>query len=173
MKKLITPFIVFAVVLITTISTLLYLGNSKLESTPEISLNIIDGRKIDLHSLKGTPLFVTFWATTCSICVKEMPHLAALYNELGREKLEIIAIAMPYDPPNLVLELTERKNIPYPVALDIHGVAVKAFGDIQLTPTSFLIDQEGNIIEQTIGEVNIEELRKKIESLLKTTTTIS
>jgi len=173
MKKLIFPAIAVVVVFVTTIVTLFYLSNNKLETAPKISLDIIDGRKIDLHALQGKPLFVTFWATTCSICVKEMPHLAALYNELGKDKFEIIAIAMPYDPPNLVVALSEKEKIPYPVALDINGNAVKAFGNIQVTPTSFLIDSKGNVVQQNIGEINIEELRLKVEALLKTTTNIS
>jgi peroxiredoxin len=170
MQKLIIPLGAFLVILLTSITAFLYLGDNKLESAPELKLDIIDGRKIELNSLRGTPLFVTFWATTCSICVQEMPHLAELYDELGKEKLEIIAIAMPYDPPNLVVELSERKNIPYPVAIDIHGTAVKAFGGIQVTPSSFLIDQKGNVIHQSIGEINIKELRLKVEALLNSTT---
>ncbi len=171
MQKLLVPVIVVAVVLMTTFTTLLYLDNNKIESVPKIDLDIIDGRKLDLHSLRGKPLFVTFWATTCSICVKEMPHLAELYNEIGKEAFEIIAIAMPYDPPNLVVALSERENIPYPIALDINGNAVKAFGNIQVTPTSFLIDSEGKVVQQNIGEINIEELRLKVKALLKTTAT--
>lgn len=172
MKKLILP-IVGAVILTAAVTLILYSDFDKLETIPKISLNIIDGTKLELNSLKGKPLLVTFWATTCAICIKEMPHLVELYNELGEEQLGIIAIAMPYDPPNLVVELSERENIPYPVALDINGDAVKAFGNIQVTPTSFLIDSEGNVVQQNVGEINIEELRLKVKALLKTTSAIS
>jgi len=103
-----------------------------------------------------------------------MPHLVELYKQLNKDGLEIIGIAMPYDPPNRVLELTERKEIPYPIALDIEGVASKAFGNISATPTSFLIDSFGNIIQQKTGEMDIEQLRIKIKKLLQTPpTTIS
>lgn len=173
MKKIIFS-VVIAVIFATATILFLYSGNNKLDVAPKISLDIIDGRKIELQALQGKPLLVTFWATTCATCIKEMPHLIKLYNDIGKKELEIIAIAMPYDPPNLVVELSERENIPYPVALDIHGNAAKAFGDIQVTPTSFLIDTDGNVVQQTSGEINIEELRVKVKTLLKTTpTTIS
>jgi peroxiredoxin len=159
-----------AVAFIVVVALILYSGNNKLSTAPEISLNIIDGRQITLHSLQGKPLFVTFWATTCSTCVKEIPHLVELYNEIGKEELEIIAIAMPYDPPNLVVALSERKSIPYPVALDINGDAVKAFGNVQVTPTSFLIDSEGKIVQQHSGQIDMEELRTKVKAMLNTTT---
>ncbi len=168
MKKLVLP--VTVVVVLVTISVFaLYLNTKKLDIVPEISLNIIDGRKIELHSLQGKPLLVTFWATTCATCIKEMPHLIKLYNEFGKEELEIIAIAMSYDPPNRVVELSERKNIPYPIALDIDGSAAKAFGDVQVTPTSFLIDSNGNVVQQKSGKINIDTLRTKVKALLKMT----
>jgi peroxiredoxin len=168
MKKLI-PTVIAAIIL--TMASFYFYLNNKLVIAPEISLNIIDGRKIELQSLQGRPLLVTFWATTCATCVKEIPHLAELYNELGKDELEIIAIAMSYDPPNRVVELSERKNIPYPVALDIDGSAARAFGDIQVTPTSFLIDSHGNVLQQKSGEINIDELRKEVKALLKMTST--
>jgi peroxiredoxin len=172
MKKRIL-FVTVAVIFAAAVF-ILYPGNNKLDIAPEISLNIIDGRKIELQSLKGKPLLVTFWATTCATCVKEMPHLIELYDELGKDKFEIIAIAMSYDPPNRVIELSERKNIPYPVALDIDGNAAEAFGNIQVTPTSFLIDSNGNVVQKKTGEINIEALRTKVKALLKkTSATIS
>jgi peroxiredoxin len=145
-----------------------------LDKAPSISLNFIDGRKIEFDSLKGKPLLVTFWSTTCSTCINEIPHLVELYNELNKDGFEIIGIAMPYDPPNLVVELSERREIPYPIALDIQGIASKAFGNISVTPTSFLIDSLGNVIQQKTGEMNIEQLRIKIKALLQIpSTTIS
>ncbi|GJM05003.1 MAG: thioredoxin [marine bacterium B5-7] len=145
-----------------------FIPAQRLDKAPDISLNIIDGRKIEFRSLRGKPLLVTFWSTTCTTCIKEMPHLVELYKQLNKDGLEIIGIAMPYDPPNRVLELTEEREIPYPIALDIEGIALKAFGDISVTPTSFLIDSLGNIIQQKTGEMDIEKLRSKIIKLLQT-----
>ena len=145
-----------------------FVSSQVLDKVPNISLNIIDGRKIKIASMKGKPLLVTFWSTTCSTCIKEMPHLVELYNQFNKDGLEIIGIAMPYDPPNRVLELTKKRALPYPIALDIEGLASKAFGNIDVTPTSFLIDSFGNIIQQKTGEMDLEQLRVKIKKLLQT-----
>lgn len=151
-----------------------FITSQDLDKAPDISLNIIDGRKIEFSALRGKPLLVTFWSTSCSTCIKEMPHLVELYQHFNKEGFEIIGIAMPYDPPNRVLELSEEREVPYPIALDIEGVAVKAFGNVSVTPTSFLIDSLGNIIQQETGEINIKQLRIKIKELLQMTpTTIS
>ncbi len=142
-----------------------------LANVPDIHLHFIDGRKVELKSLLGQPILVTFWSTTCATCINEMPHLVALYNEFHQDGLEIIGIAMPYDPPNRVVALSEKRKLPYPVALDIAGLATKRFGNVSVTPTSFLIDAEGNIVQHKVGQMNVEQLRTDIKALLQTPAT--
>lgn len=166
----------FTAITLIVIAAIVVFGihnNSDTLKVPNLSLHVIDGNKLELNTLKGKPVFVTFWATTCTTCVKEIPHLTNLYQELGNEVFEIIAIAMPYDPPNLVVSMSKKKNISYPVVLDIEGVAAKAFGDVQVTPSSFLIDSQGNIVEHYKGKIDIEELRKKVKKLQKTTVSVT
>ena len=153
--------------LLVTAGLFFHLSNKTvLGSSASIKLTSIDGRKISLEDLHGRPVLISFWASSCSTCLKEMPHLISLYQELNPFGLEIIGIAMPYDPPNLVLETVKSKQIPYPVALDIDGAANHAFGDIAGTPTSFLISPDGMIIEKIVGEMKIEKLREKIVRML-------
>lgn len=133
---------------------------------PDVKLTITDGTVIELQQLRGKPVLVTFWATSCVGCVREMPHLIALYDELSNEGLEIIGIAMPYDPPNQVVKMISEREIPYPVAIDIEGNAILAFGDVLATPTSFLIAPDGTIAKHTIGEMDMHELRSTIISML-------
>ena len=104
---------------------------------PNIHLNFINGQTINVHSYKGKPLLVTFWSITCTFCLEEIPALTKLYNELNPHGFEIIGIAMSYDPPNRVIELSKKRKIPYSIALDINSDAEKAFGNIRTTPTSF------------------------------------
>ena len=163
------PLAVLLVSLVTGFGFIIF--SQELTKVPDISLNFIDGRKIEFNAFKGKPLLVTFWSTTCSTCIKEMPHLIELYNELNKEGFEIVAIAMPYDPPNRVVELSEQRGITYPIALDIEGLAMKAFGDVSVTPTSFLIDSLGNIVEQKTGGMDIKQLRIRIKQLLQTSST--
>ncbi|MFQ5660328.1 MAG: peroxiredoxin family protein [Gammaproteobacteria bacterium] len=137
-----------------------------LQRAPEITLKILDGREIDLQQLRGKPVLVTFWATTCTVCMKELPHLMALYKTLAPAGLEIIGVAMAYDPPNRVLELSKQRQIPYPIALDIDGKVALAFGDVAQTPTSFLIGPDGAILQHRIGKMDFEALRQRITHLL-------
>lgn len=135
---------------------------------PNVYLNFIDGQEFQIKSFEGNPLLVTFWSTTCAICLEEIPRLAKLYEELNEYGFEIIAIAVSNDPPNRVVELSKNKKIPYRVALDINADAEKAFGKIRYTPTNFLIDRNGKIIKRYVGKMEINKLRSKIKRLLNT-----
>ncbi|HSG11671.1 MAG TPA: TlpA disulfide reductase family protein [Gammaproteobacteria bacterium] len=144
----------------------LWLAPAGMKHSPDISLTTIKGEKLQLASYHGRPVLVTFWATTCPGCIKEMPHLIELYEELHPRGFEIISIAMDYDPPNQVLAMSKARDIPYHVALDIHAEAARAFGDVRLTPTSFLIAPDGRIVYQKIGEMNMARIRQDILDML-------
>ena len=157
----------FAVTLLGALAWL-WFAPASLKTSPDISLLTIKGEEIQLAGLQGKPVLVTFWATTCPSCVKEIPHLIELYDELAPQGLEIIGITMDYDPPNRVLAMSKARNIPYPIALDIHADAARAFGNVRLTPTSFLIAPDGRIVYQKTGTINMARLREDILGLLGT-----
>ena len=156
----------FAILIISSIAYL-WLAPSGAQQAPNITLQMLDGKKLSLSSLKGKPVLITFWATSCPGCIKEMPHLIELYHELHPKGLEIIGIAMPYDRPDYVMEMVKRKKVPYRIAFDLKGEAVQAFGKVSLTPTTFLIDDKGKIIKKKIGEMNMPVWKKRILSILQ------
>ncbi len=153
------------IVAIIGVTLWLWVSPAGIKQAPNVTFNLLDGRKIQTQALRGKPVLVTFWATTCSGCLKEMPHLVELYRELGTKRFEIIGVAMSYDPPNQVLELVTERRIPYPVSLDIDGAIAMAFGNVMLTPTSFLIAPDGRIIKHKIGEMDIADLKLAIKNL--------
>ncbi len=136
------------------------------------NVHSLSGETINLAEYRGKPMMVSFWATSCGICLEETPHLVKLYQELKHTGFELIAVAMPYDPPNLVIDYTESMNIPYTVALDIKGDAVSAMGGITATPTSFLIDANGNIKQRLTGKVNFAKLKNTITEMINDTVSV-
>ncbi|MDV3237254.1 MAG: TlpA family protein disulfide reductase [Gammaproteobacteria bacterium] len=143
-----------------------WLSPEGLKRAPDIALRTIDGNEINLSELRGRPVLVTFWATSCPGCVKEIPHLIELHQEFGPRGLQLVAVAMSYDPPDHVLAMRDARQIPYPIALDIKGEAARAFGDVRLTPTSFLIAPDGRIVRQKIGEMEMADVRAQIRAML-------
>ncbi len=156
----------FAVALIGLLSYL-WLSPGGLKQAPELTFTSIEGETIPLASLRGRPVLVTFWATTCPGCMEEMPHLIELYHELHPQGLEIIGVAMAYDPPNQVLTVVEQRQVPYTIALDLKEQAAQAFGDVRLTPTTFLIAPDGRIVQQKIGELDLQRVRQEILAMLR------
>lgn len=155
----------FAILIIGSIAYL-WIAPSGAQKAPDMTLQLINGKKLELSSLKGKPVLITFWATSCPGCIKEMPHLVELYHKFHVKGLEVIGIAMPYDRPDYVMEMIKRKKIPYHIALDLKGEAVKAFGNVSLTPTTFLVNDRGAIVKKKIGEMNMAIWEKRIISIL-------
>ncbi len=135
-------------------------------AVPDSTFTTITGKKIALQQLRGKPVLVTFWATDCPACIEEIPHFIDLYRDYHPSGLEIIAIAMIYDPPSRVVAMTQAKQIPYDVVLDLKSEHAMAFGQVQLTPSTFLISSEGDLIMKKIGCVDQAELKTQIEKQL-------
>lgn len=137
------------------------------QKAPEIIFTLIDGKKLPLQSLRGRPVLLSFWATTCKICIAKTPAMIALYHQLRPEGLEIIAVAMPYDPPTHVVAMVVKMKMPYPVALDINSNAVRAFGDVKVTPTTILISPKGSIVWRKQGKFVFSKLKARIRNLIE------
>ena len=139
---------------------------NKKEPAPAVSFKNINGEQISLQSLRGKVVMVNFWATSCSTCVQEMPQMVETYNKYKDRGFEFIAVAMSYDPANYVLNFAQTRQLPFKVALDVDGEAAKSFGDVKLTPTTFLIDKDGNIIKRYVGIPEFPALHQLLDSAL-------
>ena len=135
-------------------------------SLPAVNFNAVSGPPVQSSDLRGKVTLINFWATTCAICVKEMPDLVHAYAEYHARGFEVVAVAMPYDRPDWVLDYTRTQQLPFLVAIDHDGAVNRAFGKIEGTPTRFLIDREGNIIERVAGAIDPARLRRMIERAL-------
>jgi len=158
------PAALFAVVLIV-VAALAYALLSK-PAAPAVTFVTLEGRPIQLDSLRGKVVLVNFWATSCPGCIKEMPGMAETYNQYKSKGFEIIAVAMSYDPPSHVVNFTQTRQLPFPVALDVKGELAQAFGDVRLTPTSFIIGKKGQILEQKLGELDFVKLKALLDKEL-------
>lgn len=135
----------------------------------DIHFSLLDGRRLSLAQLHGRPVIVTFWATSCASCVKEIPQLRQLYQQYSAQGLEIIAVAMPYDRPDYVLTMTRQYQLPYAVALDIDGRLAHAFGDVSVSPMHFLIAPDGRIMQQQTGKLDIAKTEHWLHTFINTT----
>ncbi len=141
--------------------------NKTITTAPNITFDTITGQKISLNELRGKPVIVTFWATDCASCIEEIPALISFFKQYHQSGLEIIAVAMNYDPPNHVIDMTKDKQLPYNVALDLTSDVAQAFGGVMFTPSTFIIAPDGSVVKKQIGLFDLDKMNTLINSLLK------
>lgn len=152
-----------AAVLAISLGVFLSTGTS---AAPQTSFVLLDGSKTDTSQLKGKVTLVNFWATSCVSCVAEMPQLVETYDKYKSRGFDTIAVAMSYDPPSYVVNFAQTRQLPFSVAIDNTGDVAKAWGDVQLTPTTFIVNKQGQIVKRYVGAPDFAELHRLIEKLL-------
>ena len=139
---------------------------SSTQLAPQSSFVMLDGSKKDTSSMKGKVTLVNFWATSCVTCVAEMPSIISTFEKYSPKGFDTIAVAMSYDPPAYVVNFAQTRALPFSVAIDNTGAVAKAWGDVKLTPTTFIVNKRGEIVKRYVGEPNFAELHRLIEELL-------
>ena len=142
------------------------MGVFEVRNVPDVSVTTLNGEQFEIDSLNGSVVLVNFWATTCAVCVREMPKFAALFEKYRSRGFRTLAVAMPYDPPHRVIDYVAKTSLPFDVVLDIDGSVLRAFADVPGTPTSFLIDRRGRVVGKYLGEPDFEELEGRIKLAL-------
>jgi peroxiredoxin len=95
-----------------------------------------------------------------------MPQLMATHAKFKDRGYDTLAVAMQYDPPSYVVNFVQTRQLPFKVAIDNTGAVARAWGDVQLTPTTFLINKQGEIVKRFVGAPQFPELHQLIEKLL-------
>ncbi|MGZ8270819.1 MAG: TlpA disulfide reductase family protein [Methylophilus sp.] len=159
-KKILIPLVILGLLVA------LFLSLSQKPQAPDVTFTTIEGKKISMASLKGNVVLVNFWATDCPGCVKEIPALVDTYKNYHAKGFEVIAVAMPYDPPAQVLNYVKQKALPFPVMHDGLEEITQAFGGINLTPTTYIFDKQGNRLQRIIGEIDFTNLKAILDKEL-------
>lgn len=142
------------------------LGASRGTQAPSVAYTLLDGSQHSSADWRGKVVLVNFWATTCSSCIHEMPRIASLHDKFKARGLETIAVSMRHDAPASVAHYAQTRRLPFGVAIDNTGAIAQSFGDVEATPTTFIIDRRGRIAGHIVGTPDFTALDAQIESLL-------
>lgn len=141
--------------------------SSSRQVAPASTFVLLDGSQMQTKDMLGKVTLVNFWATSCTTCVAEMPHMVETYEKYQSKGYDMVAVAMAYDPPSYVVNFAQTRKLPFDVAIDNTGAIAKSWGEVTLTPTSYLVDKRGEIVKRYVGQPDFAELHRLIEKLLK------
>ncbi len=140
--------------------------NWRPQPAPNSSFVLLDGAHKTTDDWSGKVTLVEFWATSCAICLAEMPKLVATHQKYSSRAFDTIAVAMRYDPPSNVVLYAQQRKLPFAIAIDNTGAIAKSWGDVELTPTLFVLNKQGKIVKRYEGEPDFAELHLVIDQLL-------
>lgn len=119
-------------------------------AVPEIELIDINQNKLNLSELKGSVVFVNFWATWCEPCIEELPSIEILFRRFSPDsRFKLITILFK-DDRQKVLRYMKENGYTFPVYLNPDGLAAKKFG-ITGVPETFIFDKNGILRDKKIG----------------------
>jgi len=132
------------------------------------SLTDLAGNSHELSEWRGKLVLINFWATWCGPCRTEMPGIERLWQRYRDQGLVILAISVDEGMERRIATFVKRLNLSLPILLDPESKVADHY-QVSGLPHSVLIDQEGHLIAQIIGERQWDspEAYQLIEQLLE------
>lgn len=126
---------------------------------PDYAVRTMQGDTLSLASLAGQPTVLNVWATWCPPCVREMPALQRVHEQLGPQGLRVVAVSVDSEPGMInawgrpggnVREFVERLGLTFEILWDPSGNLETAYA-LPGLPTTFLIDRRGRVVQKIVG----------------------
>ena len=125
------------------------------------------GEKVSLEDKRGKVVVVSFWASWCKPCLKELPYLEAIQQHVGKERLEIIGVNFKEDRQTFNKIKRQWKDRQITITYDSGGRISKAY-QVQAIPHSLIINKDGIVEHQHVGysEDQIVKMAEELDKLL-------
>ena len=134
------------------------------EPAPKLVVPQVEGGTIDLGSLKGQPVWVTFVTTRCPSCQGEFPLMNTFANRYAPNGLVVIAVDVGEDE-GAAAAFAEGLGATFPVGLDSDGSAAEAWGAVTL-PVHFWIDKDGIVRDGAPGGMGTDYIVQALEKIM-------
>lgn len=125
----------------------------------------LSNHPFSLHSLRGSPVIVNFWATWCAPCVVEMPRLQAAFVQHRARGLRVVGVNVN-EPPASVQAWARDFGISYDLLIDSDGRIAYAYR-VRSLPLTYFIDSAGVVRQVASGELSAEQIESAVALLLQ------
>lgn len=130
---------------------------------PDFTLKTLNGEDASLSDYKGKIVLINFWATWCKYCDEEMPDLEKLYNE-NKDDLVVLAVDVGEEEEK-VRDYIEKGGYTFPVLLDKNSSIAQKNYYVSAYPTSYFIDEDGNLIGAVAGMMTYPQMTQILEQI--------
>jgi peroxiredoxin len=131
---------------------------------PDFALASIDGGSVSLAGLEGKPVVVSFFATWCTPCKKELPAFQALAQQHEDRGLTFVLVDMQEDPDDVAVFLGDLK-VSLPAVVDSSGEVGKTYR-VRGLPSTFFVGRDGVIKQAQLGELDGRLLEAGISKIV-------
>ncbi|MGD0884791.1 MAG: TlpA disulfide reductase family protein [Thermodesulfovibrionales bacterium] len=125
---------------------------------PEVVLRDASGKPFTLAELKGSVVFINFWASWCQPCKDEIPSLQSLYNHFRDEGHFRMLTILYRDEYQKAIALLRENNYSFPVLTDADGRTASSYG-LTGVPETYIVDKKGILREKVIGPADWSSLQ--------------
>jgi len=133
---------------------------------PDFDLPTLDGRRVRLSDLRGSPVLINFWATWCGPCKQEMPLIVEQYTWNKSKGLRVLAIdTLANDNRDDMRAFVKQFNMNFDVLVDETDAIAGGWG-VPGLPTTFFIDPDGFVAKVHVGQMTADQLQEYLRLIL-------
>lgn len=136
---------------------------------PNFSVTGLNGETAALENYKGKIVLLDFWATWCKPCVQTMPSLQKLHGRFSTKNFSVLGISIDERGEKKVKDFVKKHRLTYPIFLDAKTNPAWESYNVKVIPAMFLIDANGQIVQQWTGEPDFKEVEQMVENLIAKT----
>lgn len=135
--------IVLGALLAVFAATTLAASSLEGQPAPDFVLKSSSGENLRLSEYRGDVVMINFWATWCAPCRQEMPLLDDLYARYERVGFTLLGVNID-DDKRRAMKMIDELGVKFPVLFDESKEVSKLY-DVEVMPTTILVDREGNV----------------------------
>lgn len=133
---------------------------------PPFTVNTLTGEAVTQASFRGQVLLLDFWTTWCKPCVRTLSRLQKMHDRFAASGFSDVGIVIKEKGVKAVQSFRQKHKITYPIFMDDADKPAWKTYRVKVIPAMFLIDRQGQIVQQWVNEPDFNEVTAAIRRLV-------